>query len=265
MQEKRRKNKLPKISIVIPSYNKVDYVGETIKSIVDQNYSNLEVIVQDPGSTDGSLKIINSYIKKFPKVIKLYREKDAGQLDAINKGLSRSKGDILTYINADDVYESGTLLTVGEYFSKNPKTLWLAGQGKVVNDRGQEIAQPVTLYKNLLLSFNIYPLLLTTNYLMQPSVFWSKKMWEKCGPFKGDTRFIMEYEMWLRMGKNEMPSVINKTLSFFRIPEKSISRDEFEKTLSEDMKIVQKYTKNKFILLLHKLHNWARKLIIGFF
>lgn len=252
----------PKISIVIPSYNKVDYIGETLQSIVDQKYKNLEVIIQDPGSSDGSLRVIEKYVKKYPKVFKLCKEKDKGQLDAINKGLKKASGNILTYVNADDVYEPGAFSAVGEYFSKTPKTAWLAGMGRVINDKGKEIAKSVTVYKNLLLLVNIYPFLLVTNYLIQPSVFLSKNAWKKYGPFRGRTKFIMEYEMWLRIAKDQMPSILNHELSSFRIPQKSISRDEFEKTLSADLEIVKKHTKSSVILLLHKLHNDARKSII---
>jgi glycosyltransferase involved in cell wall biosynthesis len=253
---------LPRISIVIPSFNKAGYIGKTLKSIAEQNYPNLEVIIQDPGSTDGSLKVINTYVKKYPRIFRLYKEKDSGQLDAINKGLNKSKGDILAYINADDVYEPGAFSAVGEYFTKNPKTLWLAGQGRVINKDDLEIAKAITGYKNILLKFNSYHLLLTTNYLIQPSVFLSRFAWKKYGPFRGVTKFVMEYEMWLRIGKDEMPSVLNKTLSSFRIPEKSFSRNEFEKTLSEDMRIVKNHTKNPFILFLHKIHNLGRTLVI---
>jgi glycosyltransferase involved in cell wall biosynthesis len=252
----------PKISIVIPSYNKADYIDKTLKSIAEQNYPNLEVIIQDPGSTDGSLKVINTYVKKYPRIFRLYKEKDSGQLDAINKGIKKATGDILTYINADDVYEPGALRSVGEYFIQNPKTLWLAGRGRVIDQNGNEISKGVTAYKNSLLNLKSYILLLVVNYLIQPSVFLSRFAWKKYGPFRGVTKFVMEYEMWLRIGKDEMPSVLNKDLSSFRIPEKSFSRDEFKKTLSEDMKIVRKFTKNPFILFLHKIHNLGRTLVI---
>lgn len=253
---------LPLISIIIPSFNKVDYISETLKSIIDQNYPDLEVIIQDPGSTDGSLDIIKLYEKKYPKIFRLFNEKDKGQLDAINIGLSKAKGDILTYINADDVYEKGALRVVGEYFSKHPETLWLAGNGRVIDKNGKEISGWVTTYKNLLLNLKSYILLLVVNYLIQPSVFLNKSAWEKYGPFKGDTKFIMEYEMWLRMGKDQMPMVSNKTLSSFRIPEKSISRNEFEKTLDADLNIVKQYTNNSLILFFHHLHNLGRKFVV---
>lgn len=256
-------NKRPKISIIIPSYNKRKYIGKTLASIVSQNYPNLEIIIQDPGSTDGSLKVIKRFVKNYPKIFRLFKEKDNGQLDAINKGLNKVKGDILAYINADDVYEPGAFEAVGKYFSKYPKTLWLAGMGRVINEAGVEIAKFVTTYKNLLLLTNIYPLLLITNYLIQPSIFLSKSAWRKYGPFRGDTKFIMEYEMWLRIAKDKMPDIIRKYLSSFRIPEKSISRDEFDKTLSTDLDIVKKHTSSKFILFLHELHNQGRKLVIN--
>ncbi|OGM13507.1 hypothetical protein A3A76_03730 [Candidatus Woesebacteria bacterium RIFCSPLOWO2_01_FULL_39_23] len=253
---------LPKISIVIPSYNKVKYIGETLESIIRQNYPNLEVIIQDPGSTDGSLEIIRTYEKKYHNVIKLYKEKDDGQLDAINKGLSKAKGELLAFINADDVYEKGSLRIVGEYFRTNPNTIWLAGRGRVIDGGGREITRHITTYKNLLLMINYYPLLLMVNYLMQPSVFMSTKVFEKYGLFRGNTRFIMEYELWLRVGRSKMPAVINKYLSSFRIPERSFSKDEFDKTLSEDWKIVKLHTNNPFVLALHFIHNWGRKMVV---
>jgi len=260
--QKRSKSEPPKISIIIPSFNKGNFIKKTLDSIVCQNYPNLEVIIQDPGSTDGSLEIIGKYVKKYPRIFKLFKEKDEGQLDAINRGLKKAKGEILSFINADDVYEDGALEKVGEYFFQNPNTLWLAGRGRVINEAGFEIAKFVTLYKNILLRINCYFFLLMTNYLFQPSVFLSRSAWEKYGPFKGKTRFVMEYEMWLRIGKDKMPSLINETLSSFRIPGKSISRDEFDKTLEADFEIVKTYTNSRFLLLLHQIHNGLRKLII---
>src|SRR3989304_8129508 len=124
---------LPKISIVIPSFNKKDYIGFTLQSIIDQEYPNLEVIVRDGGSTDGTLEIIKKYAKKYPKVISWEVKKNEGQLGAINQGLTTATGDILTFLNADDVYQDAALRTVGEYFAKAPGTLWLAGKGHTID------------------------------------------------------------------------------------------------------------------------------------
>ncbi len=255
--------KLPKISIVIPSYNKVDYIEETLGSIFIQNYPNLEVIIQDGGSTDGTVDIVKKYAKKYPKVISWKSKKDKGQVDAINKGLKKATGDIVAYINADDVYKKGALVNVGKYFSKNPDTLWLAGKGNIIDERGEEISSWVTKYKNLLLKINCYSLLLSVNYLMQPSVFLSKKVYRKYGPFSGTKRFIMEYELWLKLGRFQMPAILGVYLASFRLTMGTISTTQFRKILYRDLQIARKYTKNPLILFLHHLNNLGRMGTVG--
>lgn len=254
----------PFISIVIPSFNKGEFLGKTLQSIVSQGYKNYEVIIQDPGSTDGSVEIIKSFAKKYPGLIKAYFEKDKGQLDAVNKGIEKAKGELLTFINADDVYEKKAFVKVSEAYLKNPKSFWFAGEGRVINEKDKEVTKIITLYKNLLFKINRRNVLLVVNYLFQPSVFLTRKLINEFGKFKGNTHFIMEYDMWLRVAEKKMPTTIPSILSSFRIPEKSFSRNAFESTLSEDWRIVNTFTKNKFILLLHKLHNSGRKMIIRY-
>ena len=137
---------LPKISVIIPSYNKVKFIGRTLESIFSQKYNNLEVIVQDGASTDGTVKIIEKYADKYPKTLFWESKKDSGQLDAINKGLGHAGGDIVTYINADDCYLYGSFERVADAYQSNPNALWFAGQGLVVDRQGREIAKLASLY-----------------------------------------------------------------------------------------------------------------------
>jgi len=254
--------KPPKISVVIPSYNKARFIGQTLDSIVDQEYSSFELIIQDGGSNDGTVEIIKKFAEKY-SYIRWESKKDKGQLDAINKGLGKATGEVLTFINADDVYESGALDTIVKAYMENPDALWFAGRGKVINDKNNEIAKVVTIYKNFLLSLNSRFCLLVTNYLMQPSVFITRKAWKKFGPFTGTTNFVMEYDLWLKIAGHKMPVVTDKYLSTFRIEPTTITKTQTEKLLSEDEKVVGKYTKNFVILFLHKLHNYGRRLIGG--
>lgn len=247
----------PKISIVIPSYNKGKFIEETLTSIISQKYTNLEVIIQDGGSNDNTLEIIKKYVKKYPYII-WESKKDKGQTDAINKGFKRATGEILTFINADDIYLPGVLKAVGVYFGKHPNTLWLVGKGKTVDEKGKEIAEPITRYKNWLLRKNNYRFLLMVNYLMQPSVFLSRKAYVKYGPFTGLGRSVMEYETWLKIGKNNMPKIINRSLSGFRLTRNNVSMTNFKKILKADDEIAKKYTDNLVILVFHWLHNLAR-------
>jgi glycosyltransferase involved in cell wall biosynthesis len=255
---------LPKISIVIPSYNKVKYIQETLESIVSQKYLNLEVIIQDGGSTDGTLEIVKKYAKKYSKIISWVSKKDKGQVDALNKGFKKAKGEILAFINADDVYEKNALLVVGEYFSTNPNTLWLVGKGGVIDENEKEIASQVTAYKNWLLKINDYKLLLMVNYLVQPSVFLSREAYIKYGPLTGTRKFVMEYELWLKLGRVSMPRVLDKSLSYFRLSGENISSTSFKNTLDKDYEIVRKFTNNLLILMIHKLHNIGRAITILF-
>ena len=253
---------LPKISIVIPSYNKVKYIQKTLESIFSQNYPKLEVIIQDGGSTDGTVKIIEKYATKHSKIVKWESKKDKGQTDAINKGFKKAIGDVLTFINADDVYEKGALNKVGEYFGKHPDILWLAGKGKTINENDKEISKWTTRYKNFLLKFNKYTFLLVVNYLFQPSVFLNKKVYRKKGPFRGANEVVMEYDLWLKLGKIEMPVILNNYLSDFRLTLDNISATQFNNVLSQDFSIARKHTGNPLILLLHYLHNLGRTIMI---
>lgn len=254
----------PKISIVIPSYNKIAFIKETLHSIVSQNYDNYEVIVQDGGSTDGTLEIIKEFAKKYPKKFQYVSRKDGGQLDAINKGMKKASGDILTYINADDVYAKDAFKKVAKVYTKNPSALWFAGRSIVIDGSGKEIAKPVTAYKNLLLSLNTYYLLLTTNYLMQPSVFITKEAYKKYGPFTGNKKFVLEYDLWLKLGSVKMPIVVDTVLSHFRFEPGTISATQSQYLLECDMETVKNYTDNNLFLGLHHLHNTVRLQVANF-
>lgn len=254
----------PKISIVIPSYNKARFIGKTLDSILEQKYPNIEVIIQDGGSTDGTLNIINDYKLKYPKIIKIESKKDGGQLNAVNKGFDKSSGDILAFINADDCYAKITFNEIANLYNKNPGTLWFAGRGIVVNENDSEIAKLVTVYKNFLLAHSNYSSLLANNYLVQPSVFINSVAYKKYGPFIGTPDFIMEYDLWLRLGKISMPAITKKVLSRFRIEPSTKTKRMFKKLLNEDWKIVNNYTKNPILLFIHWLNNFGR-LVVGRF
>jgi glycosyltransferase involved in cell wall biosynthesis len=248
----------PKISIVIPSLNKVEYIEKTLKSVVSQDYSDFEVIIQDGGSTDGTLEIIEKYGRENPKLISWVSKRDRGQAEAVNEGFKKANGEVYAYLNADDVFKKGALKKVAGAFKKNRDALWVAGKGRIINKRGIEITSWVTKYKNLLLDRNKFRLLLTVNYLVQPSVFISKKAFEKYGPFVGWRKSIMEYDLWLKIGEKEMPVVIKDCLSGFRIAEGTASSTLYRQILAKDHQLAARYTKNPFILSLHHLNNLGR-------
>jgi len=252
----------PKISIVIPSFNKVKYISKTIDSILSQNYPSLEIIVMDGNSTDGTLEIIKKYVNKYPNIIKYQSKKDKGQWEAINKGFRIAKGKILAFINADDEYLPGAFSEIERLYKTNIDSYWFAGQGRVINKKGLRIAKWSTFYKNFLLILNSRYLLLVTNYLMQPSVFITKNAWNRFGPYIGYDNFVLEYDLWLKISKFKMPIVTTKYLSSFRIEPNTISVNSSKNLLEQDEKILEKHTGNFLIKFLHKLHNIGRLLVV---
>lgn len=259
----KKRGHLPKISVVVPVFNKASYIEATLYSVIDQKYPNLEIIVQDGMSTDNSVEIVKKIAKKYPQTIKWQSKKDKGQVDAINTGLKKASGDILTYINADDLYKKGTLNLVAQKFILYPNALWIVGQGDIIDDKGSIVQNYVTSYKNLLLKINKYSSLLCTNYLTQPAVFLNKDAYLKYGPFVGTKRYVMEYELWLKLGKISMPEIILSPLASFRLTMDNISSTYFKELLNIDLNITRKFTDNWIILQLHYLHNLARMVLIS--
>jgi glycosyltransferase involved in cell wall biosynthesis len=252
----------PKISVVVPSFNKVSYIERTLNSIISQKYPNLEVIIQDGLSTDGTLEIIKKFAAKYPILIRFESKKDGGQLNAVNMGFRKARGEVVTYINADDEYCPGAFAAVAKSYAKTPGSLWFAGLGRAIDKNGREIAGSVSWYKKQALKLNSRLILMVFNYLMQPSVFISREAYKKFGPFDGTRQFIMEYEMWLKLSDVQMPVVIDKNLSLFRIEPSTTSQTLSAPLLAEDERTLSKYTKNKFIIGLHKIHNFGR-IIVG--
>lgn len=256
---------LPQISIVIPVLNMEKTIGRTIGSVAKQKYPDFELIIQDGGSKDKTVDIIKKYARKYPRIISWKSEKDRGQFEALERGFRKAKGEILSFINGDDYYQKDTLQKVGKAFWENKKTMWVAGRGIVVDEKGHEIAHWVTLYKNILLRLNNYKLLLLVNYMMQPSVFFTRKAYKKYGPITGDKIHIREFDLWYKLGKIKMPVVINECLSNYSVFPGVGSALYYDTIRRDDYKITKKYTKNWFILTLRYFHNWARVIVYKLF
>jgi glycosyltransferase involved in cell wall biosynthesis len=247
---------LPRISIITPTYNQGKYIEQTILSVLSQDYHKLEYIIIDGKSTDNTLRIL----KKYGSRIKWISEKDQGQSDAINKGLKICTGDIVTYLNSDDIYLPGCLEKVSRYFSKNNKFLWFTGKCKIINDNGFEIRRKITLWKNFWLytGYNtgtsniILPIL---NYISQPSTFFRREVLTKIGLFNNNYKFSMDLDFWLRLSKLSKPGFIDSYLACFRIQNTSKSANNYQEQINESMKIIKGYTKSKIILSLHKFHD----------
>ena len=239
----------PRITIVTPSYNQGPFIERTIRSVLDQGYPNLEYIVMDGGSTDGTIDIL----KKYEGQLTWTSEKDKGQANAINKGIARSTGDIIAYLNSDDVYEAGALSRVAEHFSTRPGAMWLTGKCRIIDEQDREIRRPITAYKNFLLRHYSYSLLLVTNPVSQPATFWRRDAVKEFGLFDENEHLVMDYDYWLRIGKKYPLAVLNEYLAAFRVYAASKTSRSFLTTFKREMELARRYSDSRLLNGLHWL------------
>lgn len=248
MEEKQN----PNISIITPSFNQAGYIESNIRSIQSQKGDFLvEHIVIDGGSDDGTLEILN----KYKATVKWVSEKDNGQSDALNKGIRIARGEIVGWLNSDDVYHTGALAYVTEYFKNHPESMWLYGQCNIINENGREVRKFITWYKRIMSGNYNYKRLLIENYISQPAVFFRKKVFDEVGLINTSYQFAMDYDLWIRLGKMYNPGVTNNYLAGFRIHRSSKSKNYFQKQFSEQYDIASKVIKSPARKFLHRLNN----------
>ncbi|MBI3160216.1 MAG: glycosyltransferase [Chloroflexi bacterium] len=242
----------PRISIITPSLNSARFLEQTIVSVLDQGYPELEYIVVDGGSTDGTLDIL----RKYDRRLRWFSEPDQGQADAINKGLRLSTGDILAYLNADDYYEPGVLQTVGATLSSEPEASWLTGKCRIVNEQGREVRRPITSYKNFWLRFNYQSILAILNYISQPATFWRRSVLNEVGLFDNRLNYALDYDYWLRVSRLHPLRVLDSRLASFRLHRDSKSGAGFVHQFNEEYEVAKRHVSSPALLRLHRSHKW---------
>ena len=259
---KKNPQNLPVISIVTPSLNQGKYIEKTIKSVLDQQYPCLEHIIMDGGSIDNTLDIL----KKYQKNLVWKSAKDKGQSAAINKGLKKSAGDILCYINSDDYLLPRSLHQVARIFQENQKVMWLTGKCRIVDENNRQVRQAVTFYKNFFLKFfRSSQIFSIVQFISQPSTFWRRSVTEKIGYFDESLNYDMDYDYWLRIWQKYPLYFLDDYLSAYRIHPSAKAVVSPATQFKVQYKIVKKYRKNIFLLLLHRLHARIALIIYRFF
>ena len=182
----------PKISIVTPSFNQGEFLERTIRSVLAQDYPNVEYIVMDGGSTDESLPIIARYADRLAH---WESAPDRGQSHAINRGFARATGDIFGWLNSDDWLEPGALSRVAEQAMRYPDVGAFVGEARVVDLNGN-----VELYKKPgELTFDAFCHWLDGEFFMQPACFFRRSAWEASGPLDESLHIALDLDLWLRM------------------------------------------------------------------
>lgn len=182
--EKRR----PLVSIVMPTRNHGRFIRESINSVLNQNYDSIQLLVVDGGSTDDTLDILKGYGNR----LKWTSEPDKGQTDAINKGMAQVSGDILAYLNSDDVLLPGAIETIVRYFDDHPECDMVYGNADYIDSEGFVIGTYATAEYS-------FDRLMHDCCVCQPAAFWKRRIADRAGPFDDTLQTAMDYDYWLRI------------------------------------------------------------------
>ncbi|MCS5692530.1 glycosyltransferase [Cyanobium sp. FGCU-6] len=198
------------MSVVIPTLNQGDTIEDTLVSILAQDcLDHLEIIVMDGGSTDGTMAVLERY---RPWIHHLITGPDGGQSQAINRGLSLARGDILAWINSDDYYLPGALAAVLQRFGSDPALQFLVGAGDVVSLENTFLRHVPSLPMNTT-TMQEWKL---DRWVMQQSCFWRRELWQRVGGVDESLHLLMDYDLWFRFSKLTQAGRIDRTLAAMR-------------------------------------------------
>jgi len=271
-------NEQPLVSIITPSFNQARYIEATIRSVLSQDYPNIEYIIVDGGSTDETVEIIKKYTldsgSLLPNIRQLavglqgrsiawwVSEQDQGQTDAINKGFGRATGQILAWLNSDDTYEPGAISAAVKYLQEHPEVGMVYGDCNFINEDGSVIGKFGAAQTDQRLLRQGYA------HIPQQTMFFRADLWKQVGPLDPSFYFAMDYDLWTRLSARTQLKYVPQTWANFRLHTtgKTIAADDrcwpemirvhYRDGGSFFSMIVAKYYIRKLIA---PLWNWRRK------
>jgi glycosyltransferase involved in cell wall biosynthesis len=206
---------LPRISIVTSSYNQAHFIGRTIESVLAQGYPDVEHIVVDGMSSDHTVDVLTGYTH-----LKVIREPDRGQADAINKGFKAATGQIFAFLNSDDTLEPGALHAIAAAIDPRVGRHVVMGRCRFIDERdrflGVEHPTGFTSHRRVLEIWK-------GHLLPQPAVFWTREVWETCGPLSIDDRLMLDYDLFCRFSQRYKFWPIDRVLANYRLHLDSIT------------------------------------------
>jgi len=233
----------PKVTIVTPSFNQARFLERTITSVLGQDYDNLEYIVIDGGSTDGSLDIIRRYADRLAHWVS---EGDLGQADAINKGLAQARGEIVAWLNSDDTYLPGAIAEAVDYLQAHPDVGLVYGKAYYIDEDDRRVADyPAgpTDHRGLRRGVTTIP---------QQATFFRARLWREVGPLDPTFYYAMDYDLWVRISAAAPIAFHPRPWANFRLHESSKSSNEAYRCWPEMMRVHFRDGGSRFSILYAK-------------
>ena len=225
----------PKISIITVSFNQGQFIEDNILSVINQNYPNIEHIIIDAGSTDGTLDIL----KKHDKHLNWVSEPDKGQSDGLNKGFKKATGDIIGWFNSDDRITLGALHKVAHFFMEHPEEIAVVGNQVIIDEQGNKIK---TIHSR---SYSFDYLINHARGITQNSTFFKRSVFDRIGYIDETLHYAMDRDLFIRIAKVKTMSYLAENLGEFRIQPDAKTAEGSYKFAKELIKIRKKY-KGKF-------------------
>ena len=220
--------KYARISVITPSFNQGEFIERTVRSVLCQRYPNLEYILMDGGSIDSTLQVLKAYRSRFAHFVSA---PDGGQADAIAAGFERSTGEIMTYLNSDDVLATGTLHFVSEFFQKNRRIDFIYSHRVAIDEQDK-----VIWYWGL--PRHVTYLMRRWDFIPQETCFWRRRLFEKAGNIDRTFTFAMDYDLFVRFMAIGRFCRVERILAAFRVHDSSKTSARLESVGRQEMKKV---------------------------
>ena len=240
----------PLVSIVTPSFNQALYLETAIQSVFGQDYSNIEYLIVDGGSTDGSVDLLKNHAANLAYWVS---EPDGGQTDAINKGFTRATGKYLGWLNADDRLHSVAVKEAVDFLESHPEVGMVYGDADYIDARGGVVGRfpaAQTNYTSLRRGYVHIP---------QQAAFWRRDLWQRVAPLDASFTFAMDYDLWVRLAKLSKLKYLPRLWAQFRLHEDSKTLQNDQRAWDEMLKVHWREGGSFFSIIVAKY--WLRRIV----
>ncbi len=249
----------------MPSFNQCRYLEEAVRSVLDLQVVPVELLVMDPGSTDGSRELLLQLKEEYGEKLKLCFEPDSGQSDAINKGMSLASGHVFGWLNSDDRLQPGVLKLVVEHLH-DVRPAWLYGQAGMIDEAGRPVSGFIVRYKNWRGRRFSRLKLVTEDFIPQMAVFWTRPLWDMAGGLDEQRHLDMDYDLWFRFARIVAPMVLTEPLADFRVHGQAKGSQQSAAQLDAAYHTARQYAadlgwQGQAALLVHRLFSLRTRLI----
>jgi len=253
------------ISIIMPCFQQAPYLEEAVRSVLDQKDVDVELLVMDPGSTDGSRELLLTLKEQYGDRLRLNFAPDDGQADAINRGMAMASGRVLGWLNSDDRLRPGALRQVSSWLD-HAEPRWTYGRCGIMNENGRQISSYIVWYKNLRGRRFTLGKFLTEDFIPQMATFWNRALWDRVGGLDKARHLAMDYDLFLKFARVAQPVVVTEYLADFRVHSDAKSSLRVDEHLAEAFATVQEHAeglgwRGRLSLLLHQIYAARTRLI----